>query len=291
MGDLEDDGDDEVLVWEWNDRHTVTALGTQQPRLTYAPVDEALSVFWHPGGHGGLPLTNEMFTVDDHTVVIPDTGYFALGDTFSFQYPHLDEEPDPIDPTVVGATAPGTYDSSAHTLTVAMPPGTTAGDLLALVVRGGTSVSGGEGTTTLSISDARMSRVFTALSGPVAGVWTGVADGSGSPIVVNITEPAGNFGAVCVLAAIGGANGFGPVVSAESPSPVPQVAALAAVAMSWNHYTFATNDLDPPTGYTDVASSGINYPAADLAFWFDPDATISPVSTSLGEGVVIVGLV
>jgi hypothetical protein len=85
-GDEGGGGDETSYEWQWEDRHVVTATGTQTPILTYPPVEESLFVRWHPAGRQGLPLTNEHFLLDDRTVTIPDPGIIAIGDEFSFQY-------------------------------------------------------------------------------------------------------------------------------------------------------------------------------------------------------------
>lgn len=298
VGDLEDDGEDEILLWEWNDRHTITSLGTQQPRLTYTPVEESLTVFWHRRGRGGVPLASEMFTVDDKIVTIPNPGFFAVGDTFSFQYPHLDEEPDPIDPSLVGYTVPGAWDAVAETGSFAMPPGTVAGDLIFLTVRGSVAPGGGELLLDVSCSDSRMTlahRATTLNSGATIAeaVYVGIADGSGSPVVVSI-DNSGFPAAVGagVLATFTGANGWGAVSVVESGTATPVAAGVAAVAAVWvRGASFITVNADPPTGYTDVHDTGSSYSSTDLSWWYDAEAATSPAGTFVGEGCCVVAII
>lgn len=100
-------GDDAPRAWEWDDRHTVTAGGTQVATLSHIPVDESLVVRWHPNSVGGIRLTADQFNLSGNTVTIGDPGFLAAGDQFSFQYEY--------DPTEV--TAPdGGFDPGAPIL-------------------------------------------------------------------------------------------------------------------------------------------------------------------------------
>ncbi len=295
MGDLEDDtADDEVLVWEWNDRHTITSLGTQQPHLTYAPIEESLSVFWHPRGYGGLPLTNEFFTVDDHTVTIPDKGYFGIGDSFSFQYPHLDEEPEPIEPSLVGYSFPGVYDPGTKKNTIALPSGTVDGDVIVISVRGPRAPGGGDLILGATTSDPRITSVHTSpLPNVVEVVFVGKENGSGLPIVIDeVPNPSYTTGFNVMLATFTGVNGYGVVSAVDSGVTTPVVAGVAAVAVVWaGGSSFTVVNAVPPTGYTVVASSGSNYSSTAMGWWYDPEGEASPVGTFVGEGCCVLTLV
>lgn len=285
-------GDGETLEWEWNDRHTITVAGTQRPRLSYEPVEESLEVFWHPGDHGGLPLTNEMFTVDEQIVIIPDPGYFELGDTFSFQYPHLPDEPEPINPSLVGFTVPGVFDATPDTQTFALPAGTAAGDLIVLTYRGSQGPGGGDFTVDATCSDPRMTLAYHVPGFPSA-TWVGIADGSGSPVVLDILNPSypATAGAG-VLATFTGVNGYGVIGGINTGTTTPVVAAIAAVAVVAIHGSpFGVVNAAPPTGYTNIASTGSSYSSTDLSWWHDPDATSSPSGTFTGEGCCVIAMV
>jgi hypothetical protein len=162
--------------WQWDDRHIVRTTGTQFVRLTYEPVEESLFVRWHPNGRGGLPLTNELFSLDGQIVTIPDPGLLASGDSFSFQYqfdPAVDEREDPA---VVGVT----WVTGDHT-SIAVPDGTQIGDALILVMCA---------RVTAMPTDARFGSGFTNNLGGfgAAGVWVGVADGSGTPVSIDMVS-------------------------------------------------------------------------------------------------------
>lgn len=295
-GDAEDDSPGEAIGFLNTDRKVTSGSGTVSTRLTYLPIDGSEHVTWHPAGGGGIHLTTADWSRADQNITIPAFDGLASGDVFTFEYAYLLDDPNPIEPVVIGYTQPGAYDTGAHTLTAAIPAGTIAGDLLVMVVRGGTSASGNEGTAALSISDSRLTRIYTATkpngAGTVdAGVWTGVADGSSSPVVVNITEPGGPFGAVCVLASIRGANGFGTLAADETLGVTPQVTGTAAIAAGWVHQGVSFLNLAAPSGYTDISGSGLNYMVGDLAFWYDPLSTVSPAGTFPGEGVVVIPII
>jgi len=288
-------GDDVETAWEMHDLHTVAATGTQRAYLTYEPIeDSSLFVRWHPDGGGGVPVVTPDFTISGQLVTIPDPGYFAVGDLFTFQYEYVIGEDVP-EPTVVGVTAPGVWDASAHTMTYAVPPGVTAGDYFLLSVRGSVAPGGGELNDGLSCPDPRMSLLFqaTAVHGGqtvIESIWGGFATGSGTPVVVNVadsTYPTAQ--ARGVLAALRGVNGVSSVTAVETGTTTPVAAGIAALAVVWARGAVVVN-ATPPTGYTDIGSSGSDYYSTDVSWWYDPDASSSPTGTFTGEGCCIIGL-
>jgi hypothetical protein len=120
-----------AVDWEYDDRHTVLASGDQTARLTYEPVVESLQVMWHAQGHGGLPMLSEDFTIEGQYVTIPDPGYFAADDMFSFQYEHFPFPP--LDLSFVGV-ANGVFHGD-YTLTFTPPVLRGAGTLLSVPLR------------------------------------------------------------------------------------------------------------------------------------------------------------
>lgn len=298
--DEDDFADEPTIAWEWGDRLAVTATGTQVARLSHVPLDESLFVRWHPGGDGGLPWTNEFFTVTDQTVTIPNPGYLAVGDTFSFQYEYEVADPEPIDPSVVGFTEPGVVDDPTKTVTYALPAGTAAGDLLVLSVRGQVAPGGGELILGTTCADPRMTLAFKATtlnSGQaiVESVWVGTEDGSGSPVVVHVVpNPSYVAAARGVLASITGANGAGTVSAVESGTTTPSISGVCALAVTWLRGNTTVNAA-PPSGFTNVASSGADYYSTAIGFWYDPNADsetpgTSPAGTFSAEGCCVVAI-
>ena len=285
--------DDTDIAWEWDDRHTVTATGTQTVRLSHYPIEESLFVRWHADSDGGLPWTNEHFTLTDNVVTIPDPGYLAVGDEFSFQYQYEIDD-DVLDPAVVGFTAPGTWDSTALTVTLALPTGTASGDLLVASLRGVRAAGGGDITLDVTCSDPRITTVAHHVTGTVVEViFLGFEDGSGSPLVINVVPnpsytPSGKAG----LASITGVNGYGTISAVDSGSTTPTVSGTAAVAVTWIGGTsFSTVNADPPTGYTNIGDTGTDYSSTCISWWYDPDGTTSPAGTFAGEGCCVIQLV
>jgi len=178
LTDTGESADDTMIVWEWNDRHTVSAAGTQTAHLTYEPLDESLVVLWHPGGAGGVPITEEHFVLDGQTVTIPDPGFLVAGDQFSFQYPHnpgLEEGFIPAEILGTGCL------SAAVGSSLDLPDNTEPGSLMVLAT---TSFG-----TPAVFTDPRFSQVYSAnVSGVYREVFVGTEDGSGDPISITLVS-------------------------------------------------------------------------------------------------------
>lgn len=290
-------GEDDEIAWEWGDRLVVTATGTQVKRLTYEPIEESLFVRWHPDGGAGLPVTDEDFTLDGQLVTIPDPGYFTPGeDFFSFQYQYVIGEDAP-EPSYLGITTPGTFDSGTKQQAFPIPGGVVAGDFLVLSLRGQVAPGGGEMIDGLSCADPRMTLVYTATgmngSQPIIEkIWVGFEDGSGVDVQVDVTNPAfPGAGGRGVLTAYRGVNGVTTVSATESGTATPVVDGIAAVAVVWERGTsFGVVIAASPTGYTDPGGSGSDYCSTDIGWWYDPDADTSPTGTFAGEGCCVIGL-
>lgn len=305
----EGDGDPgDSVIGEDGDRLTLANLKTQTWRLNYDPISETVHVRWHLGGHGGLPLVRTdhwNIDEDDNVITITADQLAAMGaqvgDVFTAQYLRLEGEqgPDEINPSVVGHTAPGDWDSTADTTTFDMPDGTVENDTLVLTARGWVAPGGGELTDAVSCSDPRMTLVFSATSlnsghVVVESVWVGTADGSGDPIVVNVTNPSfPTSGCSGVLATIRGVNGVGTVSTSETTNgSTPTIAGTAAVAAVWARgNSFSIVNALPPDGYTDISSCGSGYSSTGLSFWYDPAAASSPSGDFIGEGCCVIPLV
>lgn len=172
-------GDGTTYEWQWDDRYTVTATGTQTVTLTYAPVEESLFVRWHPDGRASVgDLTNEHFTVDGQTVTIADSGIFAIGDEFSFQYQFDPGTSEELTITARGYTADYTTDPNP------LPAGTKPGDTILVIVM---NQRGWQSTMT----DDRLSLVASSPAyhwgGTSAEIWMGTATHLGD---IDVTSPA-----------------------------------------------------------------------------------------------------
>lgn len=283
-------GDDTDYAWEYDDRHTITALGTQTARLSHIPIDESLHVFWHPGGHGALRLTSEYFTVDDQIVTIPDpSSLWAANDTFSFQYEYEISD-EALDFEFIDAVV-GVFHSATNTLTFTPPPTMQAGDFLVIAARGQVAPGGGDTTFGVTSGDARVSGLYTATLPVVEAVLTGFATATGDDVVTNVVpNPSYLPGANGVMGIFRGVNGVGSSTAATS-GVTPEVAGTATIAVTWNgNSSFTLVTSDPPSGYTDAHSTGLDYGSTDISYWSDPAAETSPAGTFTGEGCLVIGL-
>lgn len=289
-------GDDTDYAWEYDDRATITALGTQTPRLSHIPVDETLHVFWHPGGHGGKRLTSEYFTVDDQTVTIPDPGsIWAIGDTFSFQYEY-EVTDDVLDfEFIAGVT--GVFHGTDNTMTFTPPAAMQPGDFLLIAIRGAVAPGGGDITLGASSGDSRVSVLYAATPQPRETVMTGFATGSTADVVTNIIpDPSYSPSARGVMMVFRGVNGVGSFTAVETggsgrTGATPQIVGTGTLAVTWDgNASFSLLTAGPPTSYTEAGNTGSDYGATDVSYWFDPAGEISPSGTFVGEGCLVIGL-
>lgn len=279
------------------DDTTPTITGVGEPGFAIAvEVDASLVGSTTVDTDGTWSVTvGSALSTGGHTAVATQTstGYTATA-TSDFTIP----APTPPTPSLIGSAAPGVWDDPTKTLTYAMPTGTAAGDLLVLTVRGQVAAGGGEVIDDVACTDPRMTLAFAASamnSGHVVveKVWVGIADGSGSPVLVNVTQnPSYVANGAGVLAVFAGANGAGAVLAAESGTTTPTVAAVAAVAVTWARgSSFLIVNAAPPDGYTDVTSSGSGYFSTDISWWYDPAGTVSPSGTFAGEGCCVIAII
>lgn len=286
-------GDTAEYPWEWGDRGTVRATGTQRFRLSHEPREESLFVRWHPDGRGGLPLTNEKFSLDGQVVTIPDPGILVVGDQFSFQYQY-EEGDDVLEMELVSCTQ-GSFAGTQLTFDI-VGSGAQAGDFLVVTTRGVVAPGGGDITLGATCADSRVSLAYSAPLPVVQDVWTGFASGSGAPLVVDVI-PNASFspGAKGCLAVFRGVNGVSSITAVTSPSntggTTPQVDGTGAVAIVWSgNIPFGTVTPNPPTGYSLFCRTPIDYFATSTSYWFDPEGSASPAGTFTDEGCLIIGL-
>jgi hypothetical protein len=264
-------GDDTTYEWQWDDRHLVTATGTQRPVLTYEPVEESLVVRWHPAGRGGLPITNEHFTVDGRVVTIPDPGVLAVGDQFSFQYqfdPVLSDAGDAF----AGMTlrdVTSYYNPSGHPTSLALPGGTQVGDLIVLGTVGFLDV----------VTDPRLAQVDV-------DTWVGVATDL-TPVLV--TSGANYWAAEIATFDVGGAavGNIGATVGTSTPAGLPVVAGQGGIAVITSGFGLINGSSGLPSGgYSSAGGSGPGKNNAQIAYWYDLTALATPVSAATITDVV-----
>jgi hypothetical protein len=198
------------------------------------PIEESLFVRWHPDDRGGVPLPNELWTLTDQIVTIPDPGIFAVRDTFSFQYQYEPEEGIVVPELIGYVTVTGDHTS------IALPDGTSAGDLLVLVLAA---------RDVASCSDFRFDSGY---HDGQRGVWTGVEDGSGTAVACVINSSTSEVGLDCVgiLAAFRGdpmditadAGSTGAATPFNPTDPSGGTFGVAGIAMSSGLLSGAVSD-------------------------------------------------
>jgi hypothetical protein len=278
---------------------TPTITGTGEPGFTVAVAVDGTTV-----GTVTVDVTGawsvtvgSALSPGGHTITAAQTmnGSAAGSATSTFTTP----APTPPTPTLIGnTTPPGVWDSVAKTLTYALPAGTNTGDLIVLTVRGAVAPGGGELILDVDCTDARMTLAHkaTSMNGPntvVEAVFVGLEDGSGDPVVVDVTQnPSYSAAAAGVLATFDGVHGFGVISATESETTTPVVGGVAAVAVTWiRGSSFTTVNAAPPTGYTNVASTGASYSSTCISWWYDAGASSSPAGTFAGEGCCVIAIV
>jgi hypothetical protein len=241
--------------WEDGDRLVVTATGQQVWRLSHEPIEESLFVRWHPRGltHAGVPWPNEHWSLDEQTVIIPDsTNLLEAGDAFSCQYQYLDTLTEPA------AFLWATSVAGDHT-EIPMVGATEAGDWLVLVM---------SARVTAAPTDDRFTAPgFTDTMGGfgAAGVWIGTADGSGRPVSITMTsggvgDPAD--GAAALMAISGDSLSLlGDATSLTSPSGTspftptrPSTAGVVGIAALFAVSGIASGSISEQTSFWDLRS-------------------------------------
>jgi hypothetical protein len=260
------EGDDTQYEWEWGDRLTVTALGTQSFRLTYEPVEESLVIRWHPDGKGPITQVNERWSLDGQIVTIPDPGGdIAVGDMFSAQYQY---EPTEI---VDGAlTLVGTGTAYATNPTLALPAGSQVGDFIVIT------------TITGTISDGRVSLLaghdgtglahFYTYAGTLTSLG-GFATTGGSVLATWAV-----FRAPTVISTPATQTGPGSTGPATTTVTTPH--AILAVGVRGG---LTDASLSVPVGYTLAVNNGLLVHARSaIAYWDSAAGEASPNTAITG---------
>lgn len=258
-------GEDCAYEWQWDDRHTVTATGTQTKTLTADPVEESLTVRWHPKGRGGLPLTDEHFYVDGNVVTIPDTGRLAVGDEFSFQYqfdPCLSDATDAFDGITYVNTnyynAPG-----PHPTSLALPTGTSIGDFIVL---GADASSPGA-----VVTDPRLTQIHP-------NVWTGRATDL-SPLLVT---SAGTYMTLRVDSFQVNSEPTATAQNAGSTTPgvVPIISAAGVIVVGIAGFGLINGAVEPfSSPYIAAGAGATGKGSVSMGYWYDLAADANPAGT------------
>lgn len=262
-------------------------------QLTHVPRTGSEHVYWGPLW---VPPTTwsrigTLLTVHD------DLGDIKVDDWLSCSYAYdpsvpVQQPPAPLlpEPVVIGSVN-GVSDYPTKTITYSIPPGTQAGDLIVVAARAGGAPGGGDTIDAVSCSDVRMTQQFSSAIHPMA-VWTGEADGTSIPVVVDFTpDPGLTGGGIGVLTVLRGVHGVGSVLVQEATTTTPQIAGTAAVAVTWDgNFSFTPLSATPPTGFTDMQSTGFGYTAVDISYWHDDTATVSPPGSFTDQGCVVMQL-
>lgn len=268
VGDDGNPADDTQYEWEWNDRYTVVAAtGDQVARLTYVPVEESLFVFWHPSGGGGLPITNEHFTLVDNVVTLFDPGILAVGDEFSFQYmfdPGIIPEP-PTDVVVRGTTGADSSDT-----VIDIPTGTLAGDTLILSYSSPFTV----------VSDPRFPDppIYSDVSFIPRYILVGTADGSGLGVPISLN--GGLIGTIgfATMTALSPCTVGTPVTQTDTsyPASLPAASAVQALAALFASYSVVPGQVtvDGDGDWTRLGQSGSGW-SVTHDFWTNPTDLVS----------------
>lgn len=275
-----DPADDAGHAWEWSDRHTVIATGTQSITLSHVPIDESLFVLWHPAGGAGVPLTNELFNEADGVVTIGDPGFLALGDQFSFQYefdptdvdaPDVDEAQLP--PLVVRDT---TSTSTVGEFPV-LPPLTEVGDLIVVACEYGGLIT---------CTDPRLTKLTAP--GDFGALYIGNASDLSPLSFTGTVHKAVVATFVGVGAAVAGALSTDPTTAATAPQ-VPGYAAIGAVWTS-SSVVPGHGQIDAPFVFAVDSSSGGGGDAhnrCSIHYWYDAAATTTPAAPCSWTGAVV----
>lgn len=276
-------GDDDSVFGEDGDRHTLANLSTQSWALTYDPIPETLVVRWHPDAGAGVEWKRgEHYTIDDGDNVVTFTAATLaaakaeVGDVFSAQYLHLEEEDAPGEASLFLRGTTLMIDGPATGDGIDLPDGTEVGDLI--VALNATSESGSSVPGTGTIIDPRLTQVGYA-------TWMGIATHLGPVIYDN---PDGSIlgsrqtGTVATFAGPGieflNVASSGPGVGGINSLAVPSVSAQAAIMgfIEENRNGFGGTLNDWPDGYTKVtASSGSTICKAYILYW-PPDGGSGP---------------
>lgn len=267
IGEIEDDGAGAGdVMWEWDDRLTVTTAGAQTFTLSHVPVEESLVVRWHPDGGAPLTQVNERWTLDGQTVTIPDAGSdIEAGDVFSAQYQY--------EPGVVDADSPLTPIGSDHVYAVDPsldpPEGSAVGDFIVITTITGTIDD--DRVTLLADHDGTGSAHFYTY----AGTLTSLAP---------FTPSAGPTAAAWAVFRAPTMSSFEVFTASTSPVDVPSVASRHAILVAGARNGVASASINCPTEYTSiVASSDLPHSLQLIAYW-DPavGAGPSPATTATG---------
>lgn len=164
----EDDFDEEQIQFLNSDHATCSADGaTIRILLSHIPEPGSEQVYYN-----GTPLKWSDWSRTDTVLTIPGESWFRAGKVAWVDYAYYDVERDTIAPAYVGVTlVTGTHTS------IAVPAGTSAGDLLVLTI---------SARNYASCSDRRFSPGVSTATPTPGGVWIGIADGSMDPVAINL---------------------------------------------------------------------------------------------------------
>lgn len=187
--------------------------------LTHTPEPGSEQVYYN-----GTPLKWSDWTRTDRLLTIPGEPWFRKGKTAWVDYAYYDDDFDPDPPSFVGIT----LIAGDHT-SIAIPAGTSPGDLLVLVLAS---------RQTAGCSDSRMDGGYQPNpSGFVtgSGIWIGRATASTADIAITLT--ATSFAGDCV-GALASFTGWPLVTTADTKSKgtaspfVPAVSGTASFGVA-----------------------------------------------------------
>lgn len=268
VGGADNGGDGTTYEWQWDDRGTAKAAGTQVFTLTYEPVEESLFVRWHPGGiaNAGLPVTNERLSVNGRQVSIADSGFYAANDAFSFQYqfdPALAVEPASV--LFVGKT-----EVLAGTTSIALPAGTQVGDLL---------IFGAAAAALCSTTDPRMNTVYTP-SGGGGCVAYGITGSATAPVACSID--GGTFNRAAAVVAVYRGVTVDSWASQDSSTnditlPVlPDAFAAVGVLLNWEGVVHGSINYDTTGAWTQDSQASATKNNVAVESWSTDEQTSTP---------------
>jgi len=172
----------------WQDYATATGNVDTTIKLTYRPVpDTAVKVSW-----GGVGLhRNEWDFTDPWTIVVTAQGFHS-GDVFEAHYAYTDPTPRPVIPASLSLVG-YTIATSTPSGTIALPTGTLAGHLLAVVASNylpGTAPSTSDARITHQQSQVNSTGIGSSPSGSGVLAAFGIEDGSGMALDLHMSGDA-----------------------------------------------------------------------------------------------------
>lgn len=251
----EDDYEEPTILWEWSDRLVVTTAGQQTFRLSHEPIDESLTIRWHPEGKGGIVQTDEGFIVNGQTVTILDRGGDVQpGDVFSAQYQYEEGESSDSALTLVG-----TGQVYASNPALALPAGTQTGDFIVIT------------TVTGTTSDPRVSLLADHNGTGLAHFYT----------YVGTVTSLGDFTCTGGMTLASWAVFHAPQVTLSPAAVVgpssaafalPSVAARHAIVVGGSRNGLVGSTMTLPAGYSTAVDNALLFGARGLIAYWDASA-------------------